>query len=168
MIITNSDTIMDQLSPRTVASVPEEGSREANKSIEMLQPKDLELLGRQRPPTLSTPLAEYGFVFTIVLSMTMAEFFISGFNIILPAVTQSLNIPESGRTWPASVTNLTTGCLLLPCARFCDQYGGKIVFLAGHAWLLVWSLVSGFSKSPIMLTMCRAMQVSQLNKLHHG
>ena len=139
----------------------EEGPREAGSILETPPPKDLEVLGRQRPPTLSTALAEYGFVFTIVFSMCMAEYYISGFNIILPAITESLHIPESARTWPAAVTNLTTGCLLLPCARFCDQYGGKMVFLAGHTWLLIWSLVCGFSQNSTMLTVCRAMQVSR-------
>lgn len=126
--------------------------------LEMPERKDLELLGRRRPPVLPTRLAEYGFVFTVVLSMTMAEYTISGFNIVLPLVAEALRIPESGRTWPASVTNLTTGCLLLPCARLCDRHGGKAVFLAGHAWLLVWSVVCGFSRDAAVLTVCRAMQ----------
>ena len=126
--------------------------------LEVPEQKDLEILGRQRPPMLSTPLIEFGFVFAIVLSMTMAEYTISGFNIVLPAITESLAIPESGRTWPASVTNLTTGCLLLPCARFCDRYGGKAVFLAGHTWLLIWSIACGFSRDATVLTVCRAMQ----------
>ncbi|RYP04038.1 hypothetical protein DL764_004732 [Monosporascus ibericus] len=125
---------------------------------EILEQKDLELLGRQRPPSLPTQLVECTFVFTILLSMTMAEYTISGFNIVLPSLTESLHIPESARTWPAGVPNLTTGCLLLPCARFCDQYGGKAVFLAGHLWLFVWSLISGFSQNSTMLIVCRAMQ----------
>ncbi|RYP12606.1 hypothetical protein DL765_007237 [Monosporascus sp. GIB2] len=135
----------------------EDASRETDRP-QILEPKDLELLGRQRPPSLPTPLVECTFVFTILLSMTMAEYTISGFNIVLPSLTESLHIPESARTWPAGVPNLTTGCLLLPCARFCDQYGGKVVFLAGHLWLCVWSLISGFSQNSTMLIVCRAMQ----------
>ena len=149
---------------RNDVSSVEGGPRDDGSILGTPPSKDLEVLGRQRPPSLSTALAECGFVFTIVFSMCMAEYYISGFNIILPAITQSLHIPESARTWPAAVTNLATGCLLLPCARFCDQYGGKVVFLAGHTWLLVWSLVCGFAKNSTMLTVCRAMQVRRTKK----
>lgn len=70
----------------------------------------------------------------------------------------ALDIPESSRTWPAAVINLTTACLLLPFARLADRYGAKLIFLIGHAWLLIWSLISGFSVNPVMLIVCRAMQ----------
>lgn len=70
----------------------------------------------------------------------------------------ALEIPDSARTWPAAVINLTTACLLMPFSRLADRYGGRNVFLAGHVWLLIWSLVSGFSSNPTMLIACRAMQ----------
>lgn len=125
---------------------------------ETLAKPDIERLGRQRPAAFSTVYVEAGFVFTIVLSMMMSEFFISGFNIVLPAVADALQLPDSARTWPAGATNLTTAALLLPFARLCDLYGGRIVFLGGHIWLLVWSIVSGFSMNGNMLIICRAMQ----------
>lgn len=125
---------------------------------ETLDTPDIERLGRQRPAILPSWLAEAGFVFTIVTSMMMSEYFISGFNIILPAVATALDIPDTARTWPAAVINLTTACLLMPFARLSDRYGGRVVFLGGHAWLLVWSLICGFSRNTIMLIICRAMQ----------
>ena len=88
----------------------------------------------------------------------MSEFFISGFNIVLPSVASALDIPSTERTWPAAVPNLTTAALLLPFSRLCDCYGAKKVFLGGHLWLLLWSVVSGFSPTPIVLIICRAMQ----------
>lgn len=69
-----------------------------------------------------------------------------------------MDMPDSMRTWPAAVINLTTACLLLPFARLADQYGGRIVCLGGQLWLIVWSLISGFSTNPTMLIVCRAMQ----------
>ncbi|KAI6082195.1 MFS general substrate transporter [Hypoxylon rubiginosum] len=119
---------------------------------------DVERLGRQRPDVLASWAAEVGFVFTVVASLCMSEYFISGFNIVLPAITEALQIPESQRTWPAGVINLTTAALLLPFARLCALYGGRVVFLGGHVWLLVWSIVCGFSRNPIMLIASRAMQ----------
>jgi MFS family permease len=42
--------------------------------------------------------------------------------------------------------------------RLADMYGGKIVFNAGLVWLLIWSIIAGFSKNYIMLILCRALQ----------
>jgi MFS family permease len=125
---------------------------------EILTKADLERLGRQRPATLPSFLAEAGFVASIVGSMCMAEFVISGFNIILPSIIAALDLGESSATWPAGVPNLTIAAALMPCARLCDRFGGRPVFLAGHAWLLIWSIAAGFAKGHFVLTFCRAMQ----------
>ncbi|KAK6953325.1 hypothetical protein Daesc_005628 [Daldinia eschscholtzii] len=131
---------------------PEDGNREASGKV------DIERLGRQRPETLPNWAAEVGFIFAVVASLFMSEYFISGFNIVLPALANALDIPESQRTWPSGVINLTTAVLLLPFARLCAMYGGRNVFLGGHVWLLIWSIVCGFSKNPTMLIASRAMQ----------
>ncbi|KAM5478330.1 hypothetical protein McanCB56680_006452 [Microsporum canis] len=109
---------------------------------ECLSKAHLERLGRQRPAVFSSWLTEVGFVFTVVMSMMMSEFFVSGFNIILPPVSEALHLDDSAQTWPAAVTNLTIAALLLPFARLCDIYGGRTIFLAGHVWLLIWSIES--------------------------
>ncbi|KAI0599702.1 major facilitator superfamily domain-containing protein [Biscogniauxia sp. FL1348] len=125
---------------------------------EVLSKEDIERLGRQRPVSLPTAYTEVGFVFAVVASMMMSEYFISGFNIILPDIADALQIPDSERTWPAGVPNLTTAALLLPFARMCDRYGARVVFISGHVWLFIWSLISGFSQNSLMLIICRAMQ----------
>lgn len=38
------------------------------------------------------------------------------------------------------------------------MYGGFPVYVAGLAWLTIWSLVAGFSTNQIMLNFCRALQ----------
>ncbi|WKT52427.1 Major facilitator superfamily [Fusarium oxysporum f. sp. vasinfectum] len=119
---------------------------------------DLKRLGRSRPALLSNALIEIGFVLSTIGSLMMSEYFISGFNVVLPQISEALDIPQSLRTWPAGVPSLTTAALLLPFARLGDQYGARWVFLCGHAWLLVWSIVSGFSKNSMMLIVSRAMQ----------
>ncbi|SCO92129.1 related to multidrug resistance protein [Fusarium oxysporum] len=119
---------------------------------------DLKRLGRSRPALLSNALIEIGFVLSTIGSLMMSEYFISGFNVVLPQISEALDIPQSLRTWPAGVPSLTTAALLLPFARLGDQYGARWVFLCGHAWLLVWSIVSGFSKNSTMLIVSRAMQ----------
>lgn len=119
---------------------------------------DYKRLGRDRPAAMPSLAVEVGFVATMVLSMMLSEYFIGGFNIVLPPLAKALAIPAAAETWPAGVTNLTTAALLQPFARMCDFYGGRLVFLCGHAWLLVWSVVAGFSSNPTMLILCRAMQ----------
>ncbi|KAI1757540.1 major facilitator superfamily-domain-containing protein [Xylaria castorea] len=125
---------------------------------ETLDKAGLERLARQRPATFHNAYSEYGFVLSIILSMMMCEYFISGFNIVLPEVAIALDISDAERTWPAAVPNLTTAAFLLPFARLCDLYGGRYVFLGGHAWAFIWSLAAGFSPNPTILIVCRAMQ----------
>ncbi|PNY25128.1 Uncharacterized protein TCAP_04939 [Tolypocladium capitatum] len=123
-----------------------------------LRRADIERLGRQRPAVLAHWFTEAGFVFAVVTSMMMSEYFIGGFNIVLPPIADALAMPPSSRAWPAAAANLSAAALLQPFARLCDLYGGRAIFLGGHAWLLAWSLASGFSGGTAVLTVCRAMQ----------
>ncbi|RDA87455.1 hypothetical protein CP532_2781 [Ophiocordyceps camponoti-leonardi (nom. inval.)] len=118
----------------------------------------VKLLGRARPAIFSGPLSEAGFVFTVVLSMMTSEYFVGGFDLVLPTIADDLNMPPAARTWPAGVVTLTTAALLQPFSRLCDIYGSRLVFLYGQAWLLAWSIVTGFSVDTVMLIVCRAMQ----------
>lgn len=119
---------------------------------------NLEHLARQRPAVFRTTLFEASFVTAVVLSLMMSEYFTSGFNIILPSLAQSIDLPEDARTWPTAVPNLAAAALLLPFARLCNIIGARRVFILGHAWLLCWSVVSGFATNHIILIVCRAMQ----------
>lgn len=118
---------------------------------------DLEQLGRQRPDAFPNLAYELMFCGSLLVSMFMSEFFISGFNIILPGVSHALNIPKDAQTWPSSVFSLVTGAFLLPFGRFADIYGAYIVFNAGLVWFSVWSLISGFSTNYVMLIVTRAL-----------
>ena len=90
--------------------------------------------------------------------MFVAEYFVSGFNVLLPALSEALDIPSNAETWPASVFSLVLGAFLLPAGRVADIFGGYTVFCAGLAWFVVWSLIAGFSQNYIMLIFCRALQ----------
>jgi MFS family permease len=133
-------------------AVPEEGPGCS------YSPSEIERLGRERPEIFASRWTELGFCFSLLGSMFVAEYFISGFNILLPALTTSLHIPSQAETWPASVFSLVTGALLLPSGRLADMFGGKIVFVTGLVWFLIWSIIAGFSQNYIMLIVCRALQ----------
>jgi MFS family permease len=86
------------------------------------------------------------------------EYFVSGFNILLPTVSKELDIPLAAQIWPSSVFALILGALLLPLGRIADIYGGFVVFTGGLAWFVVWSVVCGFSVNYKMLIAARALQ----------
>ncbi|KAF9878384.1 MFS multidrug transporter [Colletotrichum karsti] len=120
--------------------------------------KEQERLGRQRPEIFSSTLQEIGFCASVLLSNIMAEFLISGFNVLLPNLISDLHFSPADKTWPSSVFSLVAGAFLLPLGRLTDMHGGFLVFLAGNAWMAIWSLVGGFSRNYVMLVVCRALQ----------
>jgi hypothetical protein len=121
-------------------------------------PCELERLGRERPGTFSSTWVEVGFCFSLLGSMFVAEYFVSGFNVLLPTLSKALHIPSQAETWPASVFSLVTGAFLLPFGRLADMFGGHLVFVTGLIWFLIWSIIAGFSQNYIMLIFCRALQ----------
>ncbi|KIW13015.1 hypothetical protein PV08_08202 [Exophiala spinifera] len=118
----------------------------------------IERLGRERPPTFKTIWSELGFVFSILMSQILTEYFVSGFNIILPTLIEELDIPQSSSVWPATAFSLVIAATLLVFGRLGDIYGGYPVYLGGLAWLVVWSIVCGFSTNALMMDLCRALQ----------
>ena len=77
---------------------------------------------------------------------------------ILPTLAKDLNIPSASSTWPASAFSLAVASFLLIFGRLADMYGGFPVYIAGLVWLMIWSLIAGFSTDQIMLNFCRALQ----------
>ncbi len=152
---TLSDT-MPSPNPTPSAEKVEEGSPAQHGGS--YTPSDIERLGRERPSAFRSLPHELGFCFALLGSMFVAEYMISGFNILLPDLTSALDIPSNAQTWPASVFSLVTGAFLLPFGRLSDMFGGYIVFNIGLAWFLIWSIIAGFSQNYIMLIVCRALQ----------
>jgi MFS family permease len=118
----------------------------------------IERLGRERPPAFRSRLSEIAFVFSIVMSQIITEYFVSGFTVLIPILVEDLNIAQASSVWPATAFSLVIASTLLVFGRLGDIHGGFLVYTAGLAWLLVWSIVCGFSTSPIMLIICRALQ----------
>lgn len=77
---------------------------------------------------------------------------------MLPTIARELDIPADKSIWPAAAFSLAVAAFLLVFGRIGDMYGGYPVYVAGMAWLTVWSLVCGFSTNMVMMNVCRAMQ----------
>ena len=88
----------------------------------------------------------------------LQEYFVSGFNVLLPTLITTLHIPQASSVWPSGAFALTTSAFLLPFGRLSDIYGGYSVYLFGLTWFFAWSLIAGFSKNELMLDFCRALQ----------
>lgn len=111
-----------------------------------------------RPSAFNSTIQEVFFVFSVCLAQILVEFFVSGFDLLLPAVSDDLNIPADSQTWPASSFSLVVACFLLAFGRVTDMVGGKVVYLFGLGWLLVWSVVCAVAVDETMLNVARAMQ----------
>ncbi|KAG9506268.1 hypothetical protein J7337_003250 [Fusarium musae] len=128
---------------------------DAPREPSLFDQKRRDRLDPNRPACFPSRSSELGFVFAIVGSIMVSEYFVSGFPIVLSALPDPSN---EARTWPAAVVNLTAAVLILPFARISEIQGGRLIFLGGHAWLIVWSIIPCFSQNPTMLIACRAMQ----------
>jgi MFS family permease len=145
-------------SPSPSPASTQERAEEGSPQRPSYTPSDIERLGRERPDVFRSLWHELGFCFSLLGSMFVAEYFISGFNILLPDLTSDLHIPQNAQTWPASVFSLVTGAFLLPFGRLADMFGGYLVFCVGLGWFLIWSIIAGFSQNYTMLIVCRALQ----------
>ncbi|THX74062.1 putative MFS multidrug transporter [Aureobasidium pullulans] len=143
----------------TDSSVDRTGKTETcNALAEESLEKRIERLGWERPSVFQSVWSEIGLVFSITMSQFLTEYFVSGFVVILPTLIKKLAIPQASSVWPATAFSLVIASTLLIFGRLGDMWGAYPVFLGGLAWLIVWSVIAGFSVNPLMLDLCRALQ----------
>ncbi|KAF8915507.1 putative efflux transporter [Mucidula mucida] len=82
----------------------------------------------------------------------------SAASIPLPTIAEEFDVPDSQLTWIVSAYPLSSGCLLLIFGRLADLYGRKKMFLAGMAWLTIFSLGVAFANNDITLDILRGLQ----------
>ncbi|RAH77851.1 putative MFS multidrug transporter [Aspergillus japonicus CBS 114.51] len=118
----------------------------------------IERLGRERPPAFSSIWSEMAFCFSIIMCQVLAEYYISGSNVLLPTLLEELNIPPALSIWPSTALSLAVTSTLLINGRLADMYGGFIMYFGGMVWLAITSLVAGFSHNWMMLFVFRGLQ----------
>ncbi|KAJ5581110.1 hypothetical protein N7450_007411 [Penicillium hetheringtonii] len=126
---------------------------------------DMEKLGRERPKIFSSLFSELCFIFSIIMSQILAEFYITGSNVLTPILVRDLHIPTASTIWPTTALSLVICATLLIWGRLTDMYGGYLVFNAGAIWLCISSIIAGFSQSWLMLIFFRACQGLALGAL---
>lgn len=88
---------------------------------------------------------EYLFLFTAMLSQLLALSATTTVLPILKMLQHDFDVSEATATWYIASIGLGLGTLILFSGSLGDRYGPKIVILAGYAWTLIWSLLSGLS-----------------------
>ncbi|KAF8972798.1 hypothetical protein BGZ46_010076 [Entomortierella lignicola] len=73
-------------------------------------------------------------------------------------IAEDLKFEVQQQQWLISSYALSFGGLLLIAGRMGDLFGHRRVFLSGLFWFGLWSMINGFSRSPIMLCISRAFQ----------
>jgi MFS family permease len=56
-----------------------------------------------------------------------------------------------------NIYRMTQGAFVLIGGRFGDVFGHKNILLGGGIWWIIWSLVSGFAKSIVILSLFRGL-----------
>lgn len=79
-------------------------------------------------------------------------------SIALPSIGRSLSVPEDQLQWLLSAFSLSSGGLLVFFGRLADLHGRRRAFVAGSAWLGVFSLGCGFARGIVPLAVLRALQ----------
>ncbi|KAJ5357247.1 hypothetical protein N7541_004405 [Penicillium brevicompactum] len=119
---------------------------------------DLERLGRERPKCFGGAWSEISFCLSIFMSQILAEYYISGSNVLLPTLVKELDLPEASAIWPSTALSLVVTSTLLIFGRLTDMFGGYAIYNAGAIWLTISSILCGVSQTWLMLVICRALQ----------
>ncbi|KAL5327566.1 hypothetical protein ACEPPN_005266 [Leptodophora sp. 'Broadleaf-Isolate-01'] len=78
--------------------------------------------------------------------------------ILLPSITEDLNIPDTRQQWIVSAYSLTSGSFLLLAGKLADVYGKRWLFILGSFWLAATTLGAAFSPVEICMYIMRALQ----------
>ncbi|OJJ98915.1 hypothetical protein ASPACDRAFT_1881671 [Aspergillus aculeatus ATCC 16872] len=116
-------------------------------------PATIERLGRERPPAFSSIWSELAFCFSIIMCQVLAEYYISGSNVLLPTLLDELDISSALSIWPSTALSLAVTSTLLIYGRLADMYGGFIMYFGGMVWLTITSLIAGLSRNWMMFIM---------------
>ncbi len=90
-------------------------------------------------------------IFMLLLDITVV-------NVALPAIQRALHSSFSDLQWVVNAYALTLAAFLLTSGAVSDLVGRKRVFVAGLCVFTIASAVCGFSTTPLMLNLARAVQ----------
>ncbi|KAF9584601.1 hypothetical protein BGW38_005885 [Lunasporangiospora selenospora] len=94
--------------------------------------------------------------------MSMAQMLdvinIASVTITLPDIMRQVGYSIDQLQWVSSAYALAYGAFLLIGGRLGDLFGHRNIFIIGVIWFSIWSLINGFAKDPIVMSVGRALQ----------
>lgn len=135
---------------------------ESNKTPKFKEGSNLESnLRNHEDQQLTNPLS-FSRTLALVTTLTGAAFLntlsVQSLVIILPTISESLNIPSARQQWLVSAYSLTFGCFLLLWGRLADVYGKRLIFIYGSAWFCLTTVVCPFVPDEIGFNVLRGLQ----------
>ncbi|KAF9166983.1 hypothetical protein DFQ26_006247 [Actinomortierella ambigua] len=104
---------------------------------------------------------------------------IASVTITLPDLLKDVGYESNQLQWVVSAYALAYSGFLVIGGRFGDLFGHRRIFLSGVIFFSIWSLVNGFARNPIFMSVSRALQgmgagftipsaLAILTTTHHG
>ncbi|KAF9192798.1 hypothetical protein BGZ51_004783 [Haplosporangium sp. Z 767] len=94
--------------------------------------------------------------------MSMAQMLdiinIASVTITLPDIMKEVGYTVDQLQWVTSAYALAYGAFLLIGGRLGDLFGHRRIYILGVTWFSIWSVVNGFAKNPIIMSVGRALQ----------
>ncbi|KAF9416967.1 hypothetical protein BGZ94_010070 [Podila epigama] len=99
-------------------------------------------------------------LFLICLAQMLDIINIASVTIALPSILRDVGYQPNQLQWVISSYALTFSAVLLVGGRMGDLFGHRRIFLIGTSWFAIWSLVCGFARNPVFMSVARAIQGS--------
>ncbi|KAA8905154.1 hypothetical protein DIURU_001582 [Diutina rugosa] len=117
----------------------------------------------QPPSDEISTIRELAFMFLMCMSQLLTQAGVAQTMVAATKIGESFHVADKPGevSWFAAAYSLTVGTFILISGRLGDMYGYKLMYVVGHAWFGVFSLVSGFSgftTSAVFFDVCRALQ----------
>src|SRR5437879_9967954 len=96
----------------------------------------------------------------LVLSLSLAIIVIDATIVIvaLPQIQKDFSISLKDLEWITSLYALIFGSFLLSWGKLSDEFGRRLIFMAGISSLIVGSIVDGFSQNLSKMIICMVFQ----------
>ncbi|KAF8948435.1 hypothetical protein BGZ47_004824 [Haplosporangium gracile] len=83
---------------------------------------------------------------------------IASVTIALPSLLRDVHYEQNQLQWVVSSYALTYSAFLLVGGRMGDLFGHRRMFLTGVFWFALWTLICGFARNPIFMSISRGLQ----------
>ncbi|KAG0247557.1 hypothetical protein BG011_001301 [Mortierella polycephala] len=99
-------------------------------------------------------------LFVVSLAQMLDVVNMAAVTIALPSILRDVHYEPNQLQWVVSSYALAYAAFLLVGGRMGDLFGHRRIFLIGTTWFSIWSLVCGFARDPIFMSVARGIQGS--------